>query len=61
MDIHLIGSWITRSLNNDETIISALCSHSEKIAIAANFILNPGAKRIQIAKNLRVCGDCRKL
>ena len=54
------SAWITRTLNEGETIASVLCGHSEKLAIAWNFVLNPNAIRIQITKNLRVCGDCRE-
>jgi hypothetical protein len=54
------SSWITRPLREGETIESVLCGHSEKLAIAFNFIQQPVPSIIQIAKNLRVCGDCRK-
>ena len=54
------SSSITRPLNDDETIASVLCGHSERLAIAWNFVVNPNASRIQMTKNLRVCGDCRK-
>ncbi|CAF5115099.1 unnamed protein product, partial [Rotaria sp. Silwood1] len=54
------GSWITRPLNQDETIASVLCGHSEKLAIAWNFVENPNVSRIQVTKNLRVCGDCHR-
>ena len=54
------GSWITRPLQPDETIASVLCGHSERLAIAWNFVENPYATRIHVAKNLRVCGDCRE-
>ncbi|CAF1478225.1 unnamed protein product [Adineta steineri] len=53
------ASWITRGLNENETIESNLCGHSERLAIAWNFIENPNIRRIQITKNLRICGDCR--
>ena len=32
-------SWITRELHIDETVESALCGHSERLAIAFNLIL----------------------
>ncbi|CAM4794541.1 unnamed protein product [Rotaria magnacalcarata] len=54
------SSWITRSLNQDETVASVLCGHSEKLAIAWNFVANPNTTRIQLTKNLRVCGDCHR-
>jgi hypothetical protein len=54
------SSWITRSLKDGETIESVLCGHSEKLAIAFNLIQRPQPSIIQITKNLRVCGDCRK-
>ena len=54
------SSWVTRPLKNEETIESILCGHSEKLAIAFNFIQVPRPSFIQITKNLRVCGDCRK-
>lgn len=53
-------SWITRPIQTNETIASVLCGHSEKLAIAFNFVVNPLTKRIEVTKNLRVCGDCRK-
>ncbi|CAF4797656.1 unnamed protein product [Rotaria socialis] len=37
-----------------------LCGHSEKIAIAWNFVVNPHTSKIQVTKNLRVCGDCHR-
>jgi hypothetical protein len=49
---------ITRQLRNDETAQSALCRHSERLAIAFNLIQRPIPTRIEIVKNLRVCGDC---
>ncbi|CAF0947573.1 unnamed protein product [Adineta ricciae] len=54
------SSWITRPLAEDETIESVLCGHSEKLAIAWNFVANPKTTFIQITKNLRVCGDCHQ-
>ena len=54
------SSWITRALRADETIASVLCGHSERLAIALNFVEDPNATRIYVTKNLRVCGDCRE-
>ena len=54
------SSWITRPLREGESIESVLCGHSEKLAIAFNFLKRPDATFIQVTKNLRVCGDCRK-
>ncbi|CAF1222236.1 unnamed protein product [Adineta steineri] len=54
------SSWITRPLNEGETIESVLSTHSEKLAIAWNFVANPGASRIQLTKNLRICEDCHR-
>ncbi|CAF1176710.1 unnamed protein product [Didymodactylos carnosus] len=51
-------SWITRPMTNDETGESVLSGHSERLAIAFNLIQRPIPARIQIMKNLRVCGDC---
>ncbi|CAM6097174.1 unnamed protein product [Calypogeia fissa] len=36
----------------------AICSHSEKLAIAYGLMRIPGAKPIRVYKNLRVCSDC---
>jgi hypothetical protein len=44
----------------DETIQSVLCGHSERLAIVFNLIRRPMATRIQIVKNLSICGDCRE-
>ncbi|UJR24047.1 hypothetical protein I4U23_027012 [Adineta vaga] len=52
------ASWITRPLMPDETVESVLNSHSERLALAYNFIQRPVPSRIQIVKNLRICGDC---
>jgi len=54
------GSWISRPMMNDETEESVLSGHSERLALAFNLIQRPAPTRIQIMKNLRVCGDCRK-
>ena len=53
-------SWITRPLMVDETVESVLNGHSERLALAFNFIHQPVPSPIQITKNLRICGDCRK-
>ncbi|CAF4234540.1 unnamed protein product [Rotaria sp. Silwood2] len=50
--------WITREINEDESIESVLCGHNEKLAIAFNFIQQPIPNLIQVTKNLRICGDC---
>ncbi|CAF0890587.1 unnamed protein product [Adineta ricciae] len=52
------ATWITRSLREDETVESVLCGHSEKLAIALNFVARTNPALIQITENLRVCGDC---
>ncbi|CAF1407090.1 unnamed protein product, partial [Adineta steineri] len=31
---------------------------SERLAIAWNFVSKPNTSRIQLGKNLRICGDC---
>ena len=49
-----------RPLMEDETAQSILCGHSERLAIAFNLIQRPVPSRIQVTKNLRVCGDCRE-
>ncbi|CAF1234964.1 unnamed protein product [Adineta steineri] len=54
------ASWITRPLGEHETVESVLCSHSERLAIAFNFIEGRKPSFIQITKNLRVCGDCHQ-
>ncbi len=54
-------SWISRPLLENETVESVLCGHSEKLALAYNFIQPTKPTLIQITKNLRMCGDCRKL
>ncbi|CAF4098570.1 unnamed protein product, partial [Adineta steineri] len=40
---------------------SVLCGHSERLAIAFNLIQQPIPDRIQIVKNLRICGDCHSV
>ncbi|CAF1152611.1 unnamed protein product [Rotaria sordida] len=46
------SSWITRPLDEDETIESVLCTHSEQLAIAYHFVQQENPKFIQITKNL---------
>lgn len=53
------ASWITWTINNDETVESVLCGHSEKLALAYNLIHRPVPSPIKITENLRICGDCR--
>ncbi|UJR07570.1 hypothetical protein I4U23_011858 [Adineta vaga] len=54
------SSWVTRPINQDETVTSVLCGHSERLAIAWNFVVNPNATRIQVTENLRICGNCHQ-
>ena len=54
-------AWVTRRLGENETTESVLCGHSEKLAIAFHFIRGRRPSFIQCTKNLRICGDCRKL
>ncbi|CAF4981450.1 unnamed protein product, partial [Rotaria magnacalcarata] len=54
------STWITRSLKDGETVESVLCGHSEKLAIAFNFIQHSLPSFMQITKNLRVCEDCHR-
>ncbi|CAF5116123.1 unnamed protein product, partial [Rotaria magnacalcarata] len=54
------SSWITRVLDEDETVESVLCGHSERLAIAWGFVANPNASKLQMVKNLRICGDCHR-
>ncbi|CAF3688864.1 unnamed protein product, partial [Rotaria socialis] len=53
------SSWMTRSLNENETIESVLCGHIELLVIALNSIQEPAPKFIQVVENLRVCGHYR--
>ena len=53
------SKWITRPLKAGETTESVLNGHSEKLAIAYNFIQQPRPTFIQVTENLRMCGDCR--
>ena len=43
---------------NEEDKELALCSHSEKLAIAYGLIHIPREEPIRVTKNLRVCPDC---
>lgn len=54
-------SWVSRPLKPGETNQSVLWAHSEKLAIGLQFIQQPKPSVIEIVKNLRICGDCRKL
>ncbi|CAF0862568.1 unnamed protein product [Adineta ricciae] len=52
------GYWVTREMDENETVQSVLSGHSERLAIVYNLIQRPTPTRIQIVKNLRICGDC---
>ncbi|CAF4692710.1 unnamed protein product, partial [Rotaria socialis] len=54
------ASWIVRPREADETVESLLCGHSERLAMALHFIRDRKPKRIQLTKNLRICGDCHQ-
>ncbi|CAF3333160.1 unnamed protein product [Rotaria socialis] len=45
------SSWITRPLHENEKMESILCAHSERLAIAFNFIQETKPSFIQITKN----------
>ena len=47
-------------MGRDETVVSVLSGHSERLAMAWSFLENPGATEIELTKNLRICDDCRK-
>jgi pentatricopeptide repeat protein len=40
---------------------TALCGHSEKLAMAFGILNLPPARTIRVSKNLRVCGDCHEM
>ncbi|CAF4728544.1 unnamed protein product, partial [Rotaria magnacalcarata] len=54
------ASWVVRPREADETVESLLCGHSERLAMALHFTRDRKPKRIQLTKNLRICGDCHQ-
>ncbi|CAM4770811.1 unnamed protein product [Rotaria magnacalcarata] len=54
------ASWVVRPREADETVESLLCGHSERLAMVLHFIRDRKPKRIQLTKNLRICGDCHQ-
>ncbi|KAJ7514799.1 hypothetical protein O6H91_23G059500 [Diphasiastrum complanatum] len=50
-------SFVLRDVEDEEKE-TALCEHSERLAIAFGLINTPPGTPIRIKKNLRVCGDC---
>ena len=48
---------VLRNIDEEEKEL-ALCSHSEKLAIAYGLMQTPLAEPIRVFKNLRVCSDC---
>ncbi|XP_042477807.1 pentatricopeptide repeat-containing protein At5g66520-like [Macadamia integrifolia] len=46
---------------DEEEKETALCHHSEKLAIAFGFINSKSGTTIRITKNLRVCADCHSV
>ncbi|KAJ7000039.1 pentatricopeptide repeat-containing protein DOT4 [Populus alba x Populus x berolinensis] len=40
---------------------TALCGHSEKLAMAFGILNLPPGRTIRVSKNLRVCGDCHEM
>lgn len=51
-------SQITRPLQNDKTAESAVCDHSERLAITFNLIQMPPSNVIYLTNSLRTCSDC---
>ncbi len=45
------------AINQDETVEWELCGHSDRVAIAFNFVLDSNASRIRLTKNLRFNGN----
>ncbi|KAK9289371.1 hypothetical protein L1049_007526 [Liquidambar formosana] len=45
----------------DEEKVSALCEHSERLAIAFGLLKTKAPVVIRVVKNLRVCGDCHEV
>jgi len=48
---------VLRNIEEEEKEL-ALCSHSEKLAIAYGLMRTPPGQPIRVFKNLRVCSDC---
>ena len=48
---------VLRNIEEEEKEL-ALCSHSEKLAIAYGLMRTPSGQPIRVFKNLRVCSDC---
>jgi len=48
---------VLRNIDEEEKEL-ALCSHSEKLAIAYGLMRTPLGEPIRVFKNLRVCSDC---
>jgi len=48
---------VLRNIDEEEKEV-ALCSHSEKLAIAYGLMRTPPGEPIRVFKNLRVCSDC---
>ena len=44
--------------DSDEDKVTALCGHSEKLAIAFGLLSSPQGSTIRVSKNLRMCADC---
>ncbi|OVA05808.1 Pentatricopeptide repeat [Macleaya cordata] len=55
--------WTSAVLHDveDEEKKSALCEHSERLAIAYGLLKTKAPTVIRIVKNLRVCGDCHEV
>jgi len=54
-------SLITRNLKETETVEEALCSHSEKLAVAFGDLVYPPKETLIVGKNLRICDDCHRV
>ncbi|KAL4192015.1 hypothetical protein AMTRI_Chr06g191900 [Amborella trichopoda] len=52
-------SFVLQNIDEEERE-SALCHHSEKLAIAFGLISTSPGSTIRVVKNLRACGDCHE-
>ncbi|UJR38687.1 hypothetical protein I4U23_031353 [Adineta vaga] len=59
VDIQLDSWWLYHE-NEIERESGSCAHHSERLALAYNFIMKPNTTFIQITNNIRICHDCHQ-
>jgi hypothetical protein len=58
---NLDSSWRSHEIQDESDELDSCAHHSERLALAYNFVVRGNPTFIQITNNIRICPACRKL